>query len=168
MNDVLIANILTVIGQGFTFFSSTRKQKDSILRFQIIAMLFMSAGSLILKGYGAIVMDGIAITRNVMSIHSFSFPGQTYVFIAIAVILGSLFNNFGVPGYLPIVANVTQSIFVLNKKTTARGLQFMFAFVSFCWAVYNYVIRAYAGAVFDAVNMISFLFNGILNKKKNN
>ena len=52
--------VLTVIGQGFTFFSSTRKQKDSILRFQIVAMLFMSAGSLILKGY--ILCDSIYIT----------------------------------------------------------------------------------------------------------
>ncbi|MBR3006703.1 MAG: YgjV family protein, partial [Erysipelotrichaceae bacterium] len=64
MNDVLIANILTIIGQGFTFYSSTRKEKRAILWFQIVAMLFMSAGSLILKGYSANVMDAIAITRN--------------------------------------------------------------------------------------------------------
>ncbi|MBQ6216527.1 MAG: YgjV family protein [Erysipelotrichaceae bacterium] len=166
MNDVLIANILTIIGQGFTFYSSTRKEKRAILWFQIVAMLFMSTGSLILKGYSANVMDAIAITRNLMSIYSFSFPGQTYVFIAIAVIFGSLFNNIGILGYLPILANVVQSIVVLNKKTTARQLQFMFAFVSLCWAVYNFVIKAYAGAVFDAINMLSFLFNGITNKTK--
>ena len=87
-----------------------------------------------------------------------------FFIIAIAVIFGSLFNNIGILGYLPILANVVQSIVVLNKKTTARQLQFMFAFVSLCWAVYNFVIKAYAGAVFDAINMLSFLFNGIMNK----
>lgn len=166
MDNVLTANVLTIIGQLVTFYSSTRQNKKAILSFQILAMLFMSAGSLLLKGYSAIVMDGIAITRNLMSIFSLSFPGQAYVFIAIAVILGVGFNNIGPLGLLPLVANITQSIVVLNNKASARQLQFMFAFVSFCWGVYNLVIKAYAGAAFDLINMCSFLYNGIRNKEK--
>ena len=73
MREVLYANILTIIGQLITFYSSTRKQKNQILIFQIVAMVVMSCGSLLLKGYSAIVMDVVAILRNLFSIFSISF-----------------------------------------------------------------------------------------------
>ena len=72
MREVLYANILTIIGQLITFYSSTRKQKNQILIFQIVAMAVMSCGSLLLKGYSAIVMDVVAILRNLFSIFSIS------------------------------------------------------------------------------------------------
>ncbi len=166
MKAVLYANILTVIGQLFAFFASTRKRKDEILRIQILSMLLMSVASFLLKGYSAIVMDGIAITRNILSIHSISFPFLPQIFIVLAIVLGSLFNSNGLVGYLPILANVSQSLFVLNKKTTGRQLKFVFAFVSACWAVYNYAIRSYAGALFDGVNCFSYVLNGLRNKEE--
>ncbi|MBR4610584.1 MAG: YgjV family protein, partial [Erysipelotrichaceae bacterium] len=123
MREVLYANILTIIGQLITFYSSTRKQKNQILIFQIVAMAVMSCGSLLLKGYSAIVMDAVAILRNLFSIFSISFKGLPIFFIVLSLVLGFLFNNMGFIGYLPMIANVGQSIFVLNKNTTTRQLQ---------------------------------------------
>ena len=95
MREVLYANILTIIGQLITFYSSTRKQKNQILIFQIVAMAVMSCGSLLLKGYSAIVMDAVAILRNLFSIFSISFKGLPIFFIVLSLILGYLFNNMG-------------------------------------------------------------------------
>ena len=168
MREVLYANILTIIGQLITFYSSTRKQKNQILIFQIVAMAVMSCGSLLLKGYSAIVMDAVAILRNLFSIFSISFKGLPIFFIVLSLILGYLFNNMGFIGYLPMIANVGQSIFVLNKNTTTRQLQLVFAFTSLCWGIYNVSIKSYAGAAFDFANMTSFLYNAFRNKEKEN
>ena len=155
MREVLYANILTIIGQLITFYSSTRKQKNQILIFQIV-------------GYSAIVMDAVAILRNLFSIFSISFKGLPIFFIVLSLILGYLFNNMGFIGYLPMIANVGQSIFVLNKNTTTRQLQLVFAFTSLCWGIYNVSIKSYAGAAFDFANMTSFLYNALKNKEKEN
>lgn len=125
MREVLYANILTIIGQLITFYSSTRKQKNQILIFQIVAMAVMSCGSLLLKGYSAIVMDAVAILRNLFSIFSINFKGLPIFFIVLSLILGYLFNNMGFIGYLPMIANVGQSIFRIEQehddKTAAAG-----------------------------------------------
>ena len=164
--EVIIANILTILGQFVVFYASTRKDKRQILSFQIVSMLIMSLGSLLLKGYSAIVMDAVAILRNLFSLFSIDHRLLPYLFIGLSVVFGHIFNNMGWVGYFPMIANVVQSIFVLNKKTTTRQLQFVFSFASFCWAIYNIAIRAYAGMFFDLVNAISFLINGIRRKEE--
>ena len=82
MNEVLIANILMVIGEGILFVASSRKSKKQILLFQIASMVIMAVASYLLKGYGAIVMDVIGITRNVLSISNIASRYLTYLFIS--------------------------------------------------------------------------------------
>ena len=166
MNGILIANILTVIGQLVVFYASTRHEKGEILRIQIVSMLLMSCASLILKGYSAIVMDAVGIARNVLSIYGITFKGLPYIFIVISIVFGALLNNMGFLGLFPIFANVAQSLIFLDKKATTRQIQLVCSFASVCWAVYNFAIASYAGTFFDAVNAVSYLYSALKEKEK--
>ncbi|MBQ9425974.1 MAG: YgjV family protein [Erysipelotrichaceae bacterium] len=159
MNEVLIANILMVIGEGILFVASSRKSKKQILLFQIASMVIMAVASYLLKGYGAIVMDVIGITRNVLSISNIASRYLTYLFISAAVVFGILFNSNGILGFLPIIANVSQSLIIISRKSTVRQIRFVCAFSSFCWGIYNFVIKGYAGVVTNLINAVSYLYH---------
>ncbi len=164
MNEVLIANILMIIGEAILFVASSRKNKRDILSLQIVSMIIMGFSSYLLKGYSAIVMDVIAITRNILSIKGVGSRYLSYGFIAMAIIFGILFNNNGIFGYLPIIANVTQSVFILNSKASVRQIRFACAFSSACWTIYNIFIKGYAGAVTNLINAASYFYNGLRDK----
>ena len=164
MNEVLIANILMIIGEAILFVASSRKNKMHILLLQIVSMFVMGIASYLLKGYSAIVMDVIAITRNILSIKGIASRYLSYTFIAMAIIFGVLFNNNGIFGYLPIIANVTQSVFILNSKASTRQIRFACAFSSSCWTIYNIIIKGYAGAMTNLINAVSYFYNGLTDK----
>ena len=166
MKNLLLANILTVIGQLVSFVASTRKEKKQILLVQILAMLIMSAGSLLLKGYSAMVMDGLAILRNVFSIYSISFKGMSQLFIVLAIVLGVYFNNLGFLGMFPIFSNVAISLVYLNKNASTKMIQLVSAFGCVCWVIYDLAIGAYAGMFLDTVNAISYVYNALDRKEK--
>ena len=161
MNEVLIANILMIIGEGILFVASSRKSKKEILLFQIASMVIMAAASYLLKGYGAIVMDVIGITRNLLSIKNIASRFLTYAFISAAIIFGIMFNSNGLLGYLPIVANVSQSLIIINRKSTAKQVRIICAFSSLCWGIYNFAIKGYAGVVTNLINAASYLYHAI-------
>ena len=165
MNEELIANILMIIGEAILFVASSRKNKKDILLLQIVSMVIMGIASYLLKGYSAIVMDVIAITRNILSIRGIGSRFLSYTFIAMAIIFGVLFNNNGIFGYLPIIANVTQSVFILNSKASTRQIRIACAFSSASWTIYNIIIKGYAGAVTNMINAASYFYNGLKDEK---
>ena len=166
MYEVLLANILTIIGETALFVASTRKNEKDILIFQIVCMFLTSISSWLLKGYSGIVMGVLGIIRNILSIKNIGSRALSYVFIGSAIVFGYLFNNNGLLGYLAILANVSQSLFILNRKATTRQIRLACAFSSMCWCIYNLAIKGYAGAAFNVTNASSYLYNAIKQPEK--
>ena len=166
MNEVLLANILTIIGETTLFVASTRKNKRDILIFQIVCMFLTSVASYLLKGYSGIVMGVLGIIRNILSIKNIGSRPLSYLFISSAIIFGCYFNNNGFLGYLAILANVSQSLVILNRKASTRQIRLACAFSSMCWCIYNLAIKGYAGAAFNITNASSYLYNAIKQQDK--
>ncbi len=166
MNQVLLANILTIIGETALFVASTRKNKKDILIFQIVCMFLTSISSWLLKGYSGIVMGVLGIIRNILSIKNIGSRALSYIFISAAIIFGCLFNNNGFLGYLAILANVSQSLFILNRKASTTQIRLACAFSSMCWCIYNLAIKGYAGAAFNIANALSYVYNAIKQPEK--
>ena len=92
MDRVLLANILTFVGESMLFVASSRKNKKDILIFQIICMGLTSISSFLLKGYSGVVMGVLGILRNILSIKNIGSRLISYLFIGSAIV-------FGVPMY---------------------------------------------------------------------
>ena len=65
-----------------------------------------------------------------------------------------------------MAATVAQNIVILNKDATKKQLQLACAFSAFCWVIYNLTIMAYAGAVLDGFNGISYLYHALRNEEE--
>lgn len=167
MNRVVLANILTVIGELTLFVASSRPNKKQILFFQIICMALTSVSSFLLKGYSGVVMGVVGILRNVLSMRNIASRYLSYLFIGMAIVFGTLFNNNGLIGYLSILANVIQSLFILSRKTSTTQIRFACGFASTCWVVYNYAIRSYAGVFFSGINASSYFYHAFKEIRDN-
>ena len=159
MNKVMFANILMIVGEGILFIGSSRKNKKELLLFQIVSMIVMGLASYLLKAYSAIVMDVVGITRNILSINNISSRKLSYLFIASAIVFGILFNSNSFWGYLPIIANVTQSVFILDSRSSINQIRLACAFSSLCWTIFNIAVKGYSGAVFNLINALSYLYH---------
>ena len=166
MNIVLIANILTLVAQGFSLAASTRKKKEEILIFQSIFLAIVSTSSCILGGYSAIVPNAIGIIRNILTIKKINSNKINYLLIACLIIFGIIFNNNGILGYLIIVANLIQSTAILNKNSLAKDVQIACCISSLCWTIFNISIKSYVGAIFNIINAASYLFNALSKRKE--
>ena len=166
MNVILLANIIALIGQGFSVYASTRKDKNSILFHQSIFWAIISFSSWLLKGYSAIVTNILGITRNLLSIKGISNRYLNYILIALCILFGYLFNSNGLIGYLPIIANVAQSLVVLNEKAQTRHVQIVNCFASICWTFFNFTIKSYVGCIFNIIAALSYIKNIFMSQKQ--
>ena len=86
--------------------SGTRKKQQQILAIQILSMIFYGAGAIILKGYSGAVQNGVGILRNLAAIKNIKSRIIEWILIVLGVVLGIVFNNRGLLGWLPIIANL--------------------------------------------------------------
>ncbi len=164
MDIVLLANILTLIAQLVSFYASTRKSKHQVLFFQNVFMLIISVASYLLKGYSAIVTNVVCVIRNCLSMKGISSLWITYSLILFSLVFGTIVNRNGILGYLPVIANVIQTLAVLDEKAGVRRVKISFGIACLMWTAFNWSIRSYVGSFFNLFNGISYLING-LNEK---
>ena len=67
--------------------------------------------------------------------------------ILLGVVLGAAFNNRGLIGWLPVIANLEYSVAVFRLKDSERGLKLAFLINAVMFAVFNLSIMNYVGAV---------------------
>ena len=151
MTDIIIGNICSLCAMISDSISGTRKKRSEILGVQILSQVFYGAGSFILKGYSSTAQNAVSILRNLAGIKNVKSRFVEWTLIALGVALGVVFNNRGLLGWLPIIANLEYSIAVFGLKNNERGLKlaFLINFLMFC--VFNFSIGNYVGAAANIV-----------------
>ena len=158
MNEILIGNILVLIAQISTIYISTRRDREKILYAQFFPMTLLTVSSFLLKGYSAVAIDLIEIFRNIVILKDIKIKYREYLFMAATIILGTYFNNRGLLGLLPVVANLLQTYVLMNKNISMKYLKLTFALSFLCWTIYNFVISSYVGVVFNFINVLVNLY----------
>lgn len=168
MNIVLVANILAIVGQMFSLLASTRRNKKEILTFQSIFLAIVGVSSFLLKGYSGVITDILGIVRNILAIRGIEDRRINVALIVGMFVLAYFFNVNGPLGYLPILANTAQTLVFLNKNSKTVHIQAVNCFSTSCWAVFNLVIKNYAGATFSVVTASLYLYQILKNKSSEN
>ncbi len=161
MNDIIVGNVCSLCAMITDSISGTRKKHNQILAVQILSMVFYGAGSIILKGYSSTAQNVVGILRNLAAMKNIKNKAVEWTLIALGVVLGVLFNNRKLIGWLPIIANLEYSIAVFRFRQNARGLKIAFIINMLMFAVFNIVIMNYVGAasctVVAATTVISLI-----------
>ena len=141
--------------------SGTRKKHNEIMAVQIVSQFFYAASSIALKGYSSTVQNIVAVFRNLAAMKNIKSKFLEWVLILAGVVLGILFNNRGLLGWLPIIANLEYSVSVFKLKDNEKALKLAFIINMIMYAVFSAVIKNYVGvlsctviAVTTAVSLI--------------
>lgn len=159
--EVIVGNVCSLCAMVTDSISGTRKKHSQIMGVQIISQLFYGAGSIILKGYSSTAQNLVAIFRNLAAMKNVKNKVLEWILILLGVVLGILFNNRGLLGWLPIVANLEYSIAVFRFKDQEKNLKLAFILNMFMYSIFSFAIMNYVGAsanIFVAVTTAISLF----------
>ena len=144
---VIIGNLFSLCAMVSDSVSGTRKKHSEIMAVQIVSQFFYAASSIALKGYSSTAQNVVAVFRNLAAMKNVKSKVLEWALILAGVALGIAFNNRGLLGWLPIIANLEYSISVFRLKDNERALKLAFIINMVMYAVFSVVIKNYVGAV---------------------
>ncbi len=147
MTDIIIGNICSLCAMVSDSVSGTRKKHGEILAVQMLSQVFYGAGSIILKGYSSTAQNVVAILRNLAAMKNVKSKVVEWTLIGRGVVLGIAFNNRGLLGWLPIVANFGYSVAVFRFRDNEKGLKLAFIVNMLMYCVFSFAILNYVGGV---------------------
>ena len=150
-NDVIVGNICSLCAMVSDSVSGTRKKNSEILGIQILSQFFYGIGTIILKGYSSTAQNAVAVLRNLAAIKKVKSKAIEWGLILLSVALGVIFNNRGLLGWLPILANLEYSVAVFRSKDNERLLKYALIANMLMYSVFSIMIRNYVGFIANIV-----------------
>ena len=151
VNEVIIGNICSLCAMISDSISGTRKNRSQILGIQILSQFFYGAGSIILKGYSSTVQNVVAVLRNLAAMKNIKSKVIEWTLIILGVVLGIVFNNRGLIGWLPIIANLEYSLAVFRFKDSEKGIKIALIINMLMFSFFSFAIMNYVGVVTNIV-----------------
>lgn len=155
MNDLIAGNICSLLGMGADVTSASRKTVKGVLWFQTAGQVFFGLSSVFLKGYSAAVQSGVSVVRNLVALRGVKSKWIERFFVVAAVVLGLWWNNRGLAGWLPVIANFEYSLAVFRFHDNERALKKAFLVMVAMFAAFNVVIQNYVGILSNAAVFVS-------------
>lgn len=156
---ILIGNVCSLIGMLLDSFASTRKQAKSVLFSQALAQVVYAIGSVALKGYSATAQGVISIIRNLIAMGGKTRRAVEWLLIVLGVVFGLVFNNRGIYGLLPVIANLEYSLAVLKFKNDERKLKIAFSVMVVLFAAFNLVLYNIVGVFTSLFTLVVTLID---------
>lgn len=142
--SIVVGNVCSLFAMGTDSLSSSRKTINSMLWFQNASQLFYGIGAVVLKGYSGAVQNVVCIVRNIVVIKRINSKFVEWMLAIFGVVFGLCFNNLGLMGLFPIIANLQYTLAVFKFKDNERAIKISFLisailFVFFSLAIWNFV-----------------------------
>lgn len=143
---IVIGNVCSILAMITDSISSTRKTAKGVIWVQSISQLIYFVGTIVLKGYSGAVQNAVSFIRNMVAIKDIKSKAIEWILVALGVVLGVAFNNLGLVGYLPVVANLQYTLAIFKFKDNERALKISFAISIGLFGLFNIFILNFVGA----------------------
>lgn len=163
---IIIGNLFSLCAMISDSISGTRKKHSEIMAVQIVSQFFYGASSIVLKGYSSTAQNAVAVFRNFAAMKNVKSKVLEWVLILAGVVLGIVFNNRGLLGWLPIIANLEYSIAVFKLKDNEKALKLAFIINMVMFAAFSLVIMNYVGTLSCTVIAVTTAVSLIRTKKE--
>ena len=164
-SSIIIGNILSLLGMGCDSFSASRKTTKGVLIWQSLGQVIYGLSSFVLKGYSGAVQSVVSLLRNSVAIANIKNRYIEWGLIILGVIFGLHFNNRGIVGLLPVIANSEYSVAIFRFKDNERALKISFLICIVLFSIFNLYIMNYVGV---ATNCVVFASTAAFLVKKDN
>ena len=163
---IIIGNICSLLAMGTDSISSTRKTPKGILWVQTLSQVFYGVGSIVLKGYSGAVQNLVSILRNLVAIRNISSVFLEWTLVVLGVVLGIAFNNLGLMGLMPVIANLQYTLAVFRFRDNERALKFSFWIAVGLFTLFNVAIYNVVGVVSNLVVFVTTAVALFRDRKK--
>ena len=167
MNTVslVVGNLCSLVAMVTDSVSSTRKTAKGVLLVQNLSQLAYCVGSVILKGYSGAVQNAVSILRNFVAIRNVKSKAVEWFMVLLGVVLGIWFNNLGLVGYLPIVANLEYTLAIFHFKDNERALKIAFLVSVALFGTFNAFIYNFVGVGTNAIVLVTGIISLVRQRK---
>lgn len=166
VNEIIVGNVCSLCAMVTDSISGTQKKHSRILAIQIISQFFYGAGSILLKGYSSTAQNVVAVLRNLAAMKNIKYKAVEWTLILLGVVLGVIFNNRGLLGWLPIIANLQYSVAVFKFKDNERNLKLSFLANMLMYSVFSFAIMNFVGGAANIVVAVTTAISLIKGKAK--
>lgn len=153
--DLIIGNLCSLLAMITDSLSAARRTAAGVLLVQCISQVIYCIGAIVLRGYSAAVQNAVSVLRNLIAIRGQTPRWLQWTLVALGVVLGLLFNNLGLLGLLPVVANLEYSLAVFRFQDRERPLKFAFLVSIGLYGIFNLFIRNYVGFLTNTAVAVS-------------
>ena len=156
--SLLLGNGCSLLATLSNMVASTRKTARGVLLVQSLGQAFYFACAIFLKGYSGAVQNAMSIVRNFVAMGKKKAGKPVeWGLIAAGVVLGVVFNNRGLAGWLPILGNLEYSLAVFRYRDNQRMLKIALIVSLIIFIAFNVVIGNIVGVVADSVVIVTTL-----------
>lgn len=164
---ILIGNIFSLLGSICSLLSTRVKTYKKTLLIQSLDATCFTLSCIFLRGYSGIVVNSVAIIRNLSCAFLPLKAWMKWIFVALTMILGILFMDKSFYGILPIIASTFYSIVMVNTKDNLI-LKKSLLINNLLWFIYSIIILDFVGTGFKIISIISCIHFIIKSKKDKN
>lgn len=147
MLEIIIGNISSIGAMICDSYSGTRRTKKDMLLAQSVSQIFYIISSLVLKAYSATAQNVVAILRNFVAMKEEPGKKMAIFLTTLPVVLGLIFNNRGLMGLIPIVANLQYSIVVFKCPKNTNAIKLSLIINSIMFGVFNFYVLNFVSGI---------------------
>ena len=163
---LIIGNLCSVLGMGTDSLSSTRKTANGVLWAQCASQVIYGFGAIMLKGYSGAMQNLVGLVRNLVAIKQIKSKVIERILVVLGVVLGVAFNNRGIMGWLPIIANLQYTLVVFRCPGNERALKISFLIALIMYTLFSIVLYNVLGIAANLVTIITTIIALIKSPKK--
>ncbi len=172
---LLIANILSLIGNVLATASAILKSKKTMLVFQSSNHVLEIIAQLLTQAYSGMVQEVISLVRNVIFLFVKTTKKLPKLIISAlclvaGVVSGVLFNIFlsgnVLYGYLPVAGAAVYAVFVIlaflleiGERKAELLMKAGLLFNVTCWGVYGFFIKLYPVLIFNGISIVLLILS---------
>lgn len=166
MNNLILGNIIALIGSLIMVYSGLIKNKSKVIYVQTIQIILLVLSNIILGGITGAIINIISCIRNILCYQNKLFKKEKIIIIILAVCLSILFNNLGLIGLFPLISIILYTLFMDTRSIIK--FKILNIIVMFLWCLYDLYIKSYSSAIFDILSIITNIIAicQILNQKR--
>lgn len=153
MGNLIIGNIIALIGSLIMVYSGIIKNKKKIIYAQTIQIMLFSVSNFILGGITGALVNLVCCIRNILCYKNKLGNKEKMILLLAVAVLSIYFNTQGIIGYIPLISTIVYTLF-MNTKDVLK-FKYLVIFSMFTWFIYDIFIKSYTSAVFDFLSVIS-------------
>ena len=162
---IIIGNIFSLLASLVDSYSGTKKSKKEMMLWQLVSQFFYAGCNFTLNAYSGLTQNIVTVFRNYFASKEKVPKVIEVVLVLSALILGIVFNNLGIIGLLPVIANFQYSVALFKFSNNFKVIKISFIIVQVCFVVYNAIIYNFVGAIFAAIILVTTLVSLITTSK---